>query len=150
PAAIYGDVTRLRQILVNLLSNAVKFTEQGEVVLSVAARRKDEEEIVDVQECNGLPIYEVHFAVKDTGIGISEEGRTRLFQPFSQMDPSTSRRYGGTGLGLATSKRLAELMGGTTWVESQPGVGSTFHFTILAQAAPAPARPYLETNPPHL
>jgi PAS domain S-box-containing protein len=149
PAAVYGDVTRLRQILVNLLSNAIKFTHQGEVVLSVAARRTHEEQ-VDAQEPERLPVYELHFAVRDTGIGISEEGKARLFRSFSQVDVSTTRRYGGTGLGLAISKRLAELMGGTMWVDSQPGVGSTFHVTIEAEAAPARLRPYLDTSQPHL
>jgi PAS domain S-box-containing protein len=150
PAAIYGDVTRLRQILVNLLSNAVKFTEKGEVVLSVVARRKEEEEVVHAQEGDEVPVYELHFAVRDTGIGISEEGKARLFRSFSQVDASTTRRYGGTGLGLAISKRLAELMGGTMWVDSQPGVGSTFHFTIQAESAPARLRPYLNAIQPHL
>ncbi len=150
PAAVYGDVTRLRQVLVNLLSNAVKFTRQGEVVLSVTARRRDEEDMVNAQEHDGMPVYEIHFAVRDTGIGISEEGKARLFRSFSQVDASTTRRYGGTGLGLAISKRLAELMGGTMEVESQPGVGSTFHFTIQAQAAPARIRPYLDTSQPYL
>lgn len=150
PAALFGDVTRLRQILVNLLSNAVKFTPQGEVVLSVEASHKDDEGLVPVLDRDGLPFYELHVAVRDTGIGISEEGQSRLFRSFSQVDASTTRRYGGTGLGLAISKRLAELMGGSMWVESQPGVGSIFHFTILAQAAPARARPYLETSQPHL
>ena len=149
PAAVYGDVTRLRQILVNLLSNAVKFTEQGEVVLSVEAGRTDE----DGRRNGHEPIpacSEVHFTVRDTGIGISEEEMARLFQSFRQVDTSTTRRYGGTGLGLAISKRLAELMGGTMWVESQPGIGSTFHFTILAQPALAIVRPHLETSQPHL
>jgi signal transduction histidine kinase/CheY-like chemotaxis protein len=122
PAAIQGDVTRLRQILLNLLSNAVKFTETGEVVLTVSA------------EPDAL-----HFAVRDTGIGLSAQGKSRLFQKFSQADSSTTRNFGGTGLGLAISKLLAELMGGKMWVESAgPGTGSTFHFTIRAQAAALP------------
>jgi signal transduction histidine kinase/CheY-like chemotaxis protein len=120
PAAISGDVTRLRQILLNLLSNAVKFTERGEVVVSI---RPDESEML-------------HIAVRDTGIGLSEQGLSRLFQSFSQADSSTTRKYGGTGLGLAISKRLAELMGGTMWAESSgPGQGSTFHVTLRAPSA---------------
>src|SRR5262252_1097790 len=102
PAAIVGDVTRLRQILLNLLSNAVKFTEAGEVVLSVTAKRPD-----------AGPMYEVTFSVRDTGIGIPQDRLGRLFESFSQVDASTARKYGGTGLGLAISKRLTELMGGT-------------------------------------
>ncbi len=152
PAAVYGDVTRLRQILVNLLSNAVKFTEQGEVVISMEAKRTEKAQNGQMhgQEGHEFTFYELHFAVRDTGIGISEEGQARLFRSFSQVDASTTRRYGGTGLGLAISKRLAELMGGSMWVESQPGAGSTFHFTLLAQAAPARWRPYLESSQPHL
>lgn len=150
PPAIYGDVTRLRQILVNLLSNAVKFTEKGEVVLSVAVKRKDEKGKLNGRRDDGLTVYELAFAIRDTGIGISEEGKARLFQSFSQVDASTTRRYGGTGLGLTISKRLAELMGGTMWVESEPGSGSTFHFTILAQEAPAPSHPYMDASQPHL
>ncbi len=150
PAAVYGDVTRLRQILVNLLSNAVKFTERGEVVLSVEARQQDGDGSGNHQQPGEASFYELHFAVRDTGIGISEEGKDRLFRSFSQVDASTTRRYGGTGLGLAISKRLAELMGGTMWVESQPGVGTTFRFTILAEAAPPGSRPYLDTSQPQL
>jgi PAS domain S-box-containing protein len=152
PAGVYGDVTRLRQVLVNLLSNAVKFTEQGEVVIAVAARRTEKAEDGRTHEQDGheSAFYELHFEVRDTGIGISEEGQARLFRSFSQVDTSTTRRYGGTGLGLAISKRLVELMGGAMWVDSQPGAGSTFHFTLLAQPAPARWRPYLETSQPYL
>ncbi len=127
PVAIRSDVTRLRQILLNLLANAVKFTERGEVVLIVAAAPVDGGEV------------ELHFAVRDTGIGLSREGMSRLFQSFSQADSSTTRKYGGTGLGLAISKQLAELMGGRMWAESEgPGQGSTFHFTVRAPTAELP------------
>ena len=126
PAAIRGDVTRLRQVLLNLLANAVKFTETGEGVLSVAVEG-------DEQTGEGRML---HFAVRDTGIGLAPEAIGRLFQKFSQADASTTRRYGGTGLGLAISKLLAELMGGRMWVESDgPGRGSRFHFTLPARAA---------------
>jgi signal transduction histidine kinase/DNA-binding response OmpR family regulator/HPt (histidine-containing phosphotransfer) domain-containing protein/PAS domain-containing protein len=145
PEAIVGDVTRLRQILVNLLSNAVKFTERGEVFLSVAGEAASGRSTGAAGDTHIL-----HFAVKDTGVGIPADRTDRLFQSFSQVDASTTRRYGGTGLGLAISKRLSELMGGAMWVESEPGKGSTFHFTILAQAAPAPARAYLEEIQPAL
>ena len=129
PAAINGDVTRLRQVLLNLLSNAVKFTERGEVVLTVSNEGDEQTEGGSF----------VHFAVRDTGIGLSEAGKAKLFQSFSQADSSTTRKYGGTGLGLAISKRLAELMGGTMWVESAgPGTGSTFRFTIRAPLAELP------------
>jgi signal transduction histidine kinase/CheY-like chemotaxis protein len=135
PAAIQGDVTRLRQILLNLFSNAVKFTEKGEVVLSVSA------------EGDGL----LHFKVRDSGIGLSEQGKSRMFQSFSQADSSTTRKYGGTGLGLAISKKLAELMGGTMWVESAgPSQGSSFHFTIaapVAQMSPGTRRLLLGPQP---
>ncbi|HVN36353.1 MAG TPA: GAF domain-containing protein, partial [Casimicrobiaceae bacterium] len=128
PAAVQGDVTRLRQILLNLLSNAVKFTDAGEVVLGVTAG----------PVVSGA--VELTFAVRDTGIGLSEDGMSRLFQSFSQADSSTTRKYGGTGLGLAISRRLAELMGGRMWAES-PGLGqgSTFSFTIQAPIAELPA-----------
>jgi CheY-like chemotaxis protein len=127
PVAVNGDVTRLRQILLNLLSNAVKFTESGEVVLGVSMRK------------GSTDSGNLHFSVRDTGIGLSTEGKSRLFQKFSQADSSTTRKYGGTGLGLAISKLLAELMGGTMWVESLgPGMGSTFHFTMRAPPAELP------------
>jgi PAS domain S-box-containing protein len=131
PVAIVGDATRLRQILVNLLTNAVKFTDEGEVVLWVDSQR------VAGDDGSGAETWELHFAVRDTGIGIPEEGIERLFHSFSQVDASTTRRYGGTGLGLAISKRLSEMMGGTMWAESEVGKGSVFHFTIKAQTAGA-------------
>jgi PAS domain S-box-containing protein len=130
PHTIEGDATRLRQILVNLLNNAVKFTDQGEVVLSV-----DGEELESGDGEVGTK-HTLHFAVRDSGIGIPEDRLSHLFESFSQVDASTTRRYGGTGLGLAISKRLSELMGGTIWVESRVGEGSTFHFTVDAVAAP--------------
>ena len=127
PVGISADLTRLRQILLNLLSNAVKFTDAGEVVLSVSAARSD----------SGKTLLD--FSVRDTGIGLTEQGMSRLFQSFSQADSSTTRKYGGTGLGLAISKRLAELMGGTMWATSDgAGKGSTFHFTIEAKPAVLP------------
>jgi PAS domain S-box-containing protein len=157
PLAIVGDVTRLRQILVNLLSNAVKFTDQGEVVVTVT---RDAE---PVPASPHLPTaVPLHFAVRDTGIGIPPERQDRLFQSFSQVDASTTRRFGGTGLGLAISRRLTELMGGTMWVESpavsptqaepsKGGPGSTFHFTIQAEVAqPLKTRPYLRGAQPWL
>ncbi len=125
PEGLSGDVTRLRQVLVNLLGNAVKFTEAGEVVLTAEPGREPDQ---------------LHVAVRDTGIGIPADRVHRLFEEFSQLDSSTTRKYGGTGLGLAVSKRLAELMGGTMWVDSVAGEGSTFHFTITAEAAAVPSR----------
>ncbi len=127
PHTIVGDPSRLRQILTNLVGNAVKFTRQGEVVIEVNGQCKND------HHC-------LHFTVRDTGIGMSEEGMALLFQSFSQVDTSTTRRYGGTGLGLAISRRLSAMMGGKMWVESEPGVGSTFHFTIQAEAAPTAYR----------
>jgi CheY-like chemotaxis protein len=132
PVALVGDATRLGQVLVNLLTNAVKFTDEGEVVLSVESER------VAAGDGSGAETYELHFAVRDTGIGVPKERIDRLFQSFSQVDASTTRRYGGTGLGLAISKRLSEMMGGTMWVESEAGKGSIFHFTVKAEAAASP------------
>jgi PAS domain S-box-containing protein len=145
PRGIRGDVTRLRQILLNLLTNAVKFTETGEVVLTVGSQ--------PLTRANRKTArHELHFAVRDTGIGIDAERQGRLFQSFSQADTSTARRYGGTGLGLAISRRLTELMGGRMWLESQPGQGSTFQFTIQAAEAELPerTRPALTESQPEL
>ena len=114
---VIGDPTRLRQVVVNLLGNAIKFTSEGEVVLGVRAGESHE----------GLCEYQ--FSVSDTGIGISPERRSEIFEAFSQADRSTAREFGGTGLGLAICSRLVDMMGGRIWVESEPGVGSTFHFT---------------------
>ncbi len=151
PETIVGDVTRLRQILVNLLSNAIKFTEQGEVVLSVSSRVIEEP---PPEPAPAMPVpsprYELHFIVRDTGIGIAQERINYLFQPFSQVDASTTRRYGGTGLGLAISKRLSELMDGTMWMESEVGRGTTVHFTIRAPSAPSPVHAYLHEVQPQL
>jgi signal transduction histidine kinase/ActR/RegA family two-component response regulator len=118
PSIVRGDIVRLRQILLNLLSNAIKFTAAGTVELTA--------ELLSL----GNGRCELRFAVRDEGIGMSEEQQARLFQPFSQAEASTTRKFGGTGLGLAISKRLTELMGGRIGVESRPGEGSTFWFTI--------------------
>ncbi|HWQ20332.1 MAG TPA: PAS domain S-box protein [Methanotrichaceae archaeon] len=123
PECLVGDVTHLRQVLSYLLSNAVKFTNRGEVLVSVSDLELD---------CGQ---HELHFAVKDTGIGISKSSLCRLFRPFGQMDSSLSSGYGGLGLGLAISKGIIEAMGGTIWAESILGKGSTFHFTILAKSS---------------
>jgi PAS domain S-box-containing protein len=133
PHTIVGDVTRLRQILVNLVSNAVKFTQAGEVVVSVTAHKLTQTNNTDSASSTK---YEICFAVQDTGIGIPQNQMARLFEYFSQVDSSTSRRYGGTGLGLVISKRLSEMMGGRIWVKSQVGQGSTFYFTIIAESVP--------------
>jgi len=125
PARLRQDVARLRQILANLIGNAVKFTQAGEITITVSAQPAEQ---------GG---YQLHFAVKDTGIGIPADRITHLFQSFSQVDATITRRFGGTGLGLAISKRLAEAMGGTMWVESTLDQGATFYFTIQAQAAEA-------------
>jgi len=142
PAALRGDITRVRQVLINLLSNAVKFTEEGEVVVSVTSSAQD-----DTAPASEHPLHKVAFAVRDTGIGISEAQQERLFESFRQVDASTTRKYGGTGLGLTISKRLAEMMGGSVWLESEEGVGSTFTFSIQAEALKTERRAYLRGGP---
>ncbi|MDP8904831.1 MAG: GAF domain-containing protein [Chloroflexota bacterium] len=142
PAAVVGDVGRVRQVLLNLVNNALKFTERGEVVLGVSGTRVNGqtgvgsgEHVAGFDEATAT--WQIHFSVRDTGLGITADQMSRLFQSFSQADASMARRFGGTGLGLAISRRLAELMGGRVWAESEgvPGKGSTFHFTLLAREA---------------
>jgi signal transduction histidine kinase/CheY-like chemotaxis protein len=123
PTRVSGDLIRLRQVLLNLLSNAIKFTAKGEIAVRVELRAASSDG------------YELFFSVKDQGIGISDEQQSRLFQPFSQAEASTARMFGGTGLGLAISKRLVGLMGGSIGVESRPGEGSLFWFTIRVGAS---------------
>ncbi len=117
PTALIGDPLRLGQILINLSNNAVKFTDVGEIVVSTELVKKDKAQVT------------LKFSVQDTGVGMTSEQAAKLFQPFMQADSSTTRKYGGTGLGLTISKRLAEMMGGEIWVESEQGQGSTFSFT---------------------
>jgi signal transduction histidine kinase/CheY-like chemotaxis protein len=129
PDALVGDPSRLRQVVVNLVGNAIKFTERGEVVVSVDL------------DSDGPDDIGLHVAVSDTGIGIPPEKLATVFAPFEQADGSTTRRYGGTGLGLTISTRLVELMGGRIWVESEAGRGSTFHFVArLGRSHDAPPR----------
>lgn len=138
PEVVKGDSARLRQVIVNLLGNAIKFTSQGEVAVRVS---------VDTHE---LRDYLLRFTVADTGIGIASEKCDSIFAPFTQADTSTTRKYGGTGLGLTISARLVTMMGGAIWVESEVGQGSQFHFTVHLEVADAqeikvgiPARPEL-------
>ncbi len=145
PITLAADATRVRQVLMHLLNNAVKFTPAGEVEVRVEVdslgRRQDPQgEVAGAARTFeggaslAQAIVRLHFSVRDTGIGIPASRRDRLFRPFSQVDSSSTRKYGGTGLGLAISRRLVELMGGHIWVDSRPGEGSTFHFTIDAEA----------------
>ncbi|HEX4649448.1 MAG TPA: response regulator, partial [Steroidobacteraceae bacterium] len=130
PDALLGDPLRLRQILLNLVGNAIKFTREGGVLVRVKPQASSKEEL----SC--------YFSVRDTGVGIPPEKQAVIFAPFQQGDASTTRHYGGTGLGLTISARLVELMRGRIWLESTPGAGSTFHFTVrfgLAARAPAAA-----------
>lgn len=132
PPSIKGDVTRLRQILTNLVSNAVKFTEAGEVFIAAETEAAEDDN------------YTIRFSIKDTGIGIPEDKMDRLFKSFSQVDSSTTRTHGGTGLGLVISKRLAEMMGGKMWVNSEVNKGTTFYFTINVTAAPSISKVYVK------
>jgi two-component system sensor histidine kinase/response regulator len=132
PMALVGDPLRLGQILINLCNNAVKFTDTGEVVVSTRMVERGEEGIT------------LRFSVRDTGVGLTEEQKGKLFQAFSQADMSTTRKYGGTGLGLTISRRLVNMMGGEIWVESEPGKGSEFIFTAAFGLARKVARRRLE------
>ncbi|HMF99899.1 MAG TPA: response regulator, partial [Gemmatimonadaceae bacterium] len=123
PEQLLGDPLRLGQILTNFVNNAIKFTERGEIRLNI-----------DLLERSGEKV-QLKFSVRDTGIGMTPEQAAKLFQPFSQADMSTTRKHGGTGLGLSISRKLAELMGGLIWLESEPGVGSTFNFTIWLEVS---------------
>lgn len=156
PTYIMGDSTRLHQILVNLIGNAVKFTEKGEITVTVHSRKLEQQAEPDIPGGGSQPKnretqwYELKFSISDTGIGIPADLLHRLFQPFTQVDSSTTRKYGGTGLGLTISKRLTEMMGGKIEVESEKGKGSTFHFTIQAQACAGTKPVYLATHQPTL
>jgi PAS domain S-box-containing protein len=123
PASVVGDPVRLKQVVINLIGNAIKFTDQGEVVLSIREESRSEDSI------------RVHFSVRDTGIGIPADKHAAIFEAFHQADGSTTRRFGGTGLGLTISSTLVALMDGRIWVESEPGVGSAFHFTAAFKRA---------------
>ena len=134
PNQIIGDNLRLRQILLNLVGNAIKFTQQGEIFVSVHLLNRMDDQL------------ELKFEIRDTGIGIEEDKLNRLFKAFSQVDASITRRYGGTGLGLAITEKLIALMKGRIWVESTPGKGSTFFFTIQAQRSEKPVKTYIHYN----
>ena len=135
PKVVLGDALRLQQVLINLAGNAIKFTAQGEVRVQIK---------VLAQNAGGTTL---RFAVADSGIGIAPENQHHIFDGFSQAEASTTRRFGGTGLGLSICTRLVQLMGGDLAVDSQPGVGSTFHFTVTLGAAPAPPRAVTNTAP---
>jgi PAS domain S-box-containing protein len=132
PMALVGDPLRIGQVLINLCNNAVKFTEEGEIVVSTAVKERDEHSVT------------LRFSVRDTGIGLTDAQKGKLFQAFSQADSSTTRRYGGTGLGLTISRRLVEMLGGEIWVESEPGKGSEFFFTATFGLARKVARRRME------
>ena len=129
PATLHGDPARLRQVVVNLVANAVKFTEIGEVVVRIA-----------LKERQGMQV-KLHFSVSDTGIGIPLEKQAKIFEAFTQADTSTTRRYGGTGLGLTIASQIVGLMGGRIWLESEPGRGSVFHFEVPFESRHAAATP---------
>ena len=130
PNHLIGDVSRLRQIIINLLGNAIKFTEEGEIVLEIGVK--------DKKANNDKRKAELIFAVKDTGIGIDKDKQERIFASFTQADSSSTRKFGGTGLGLTISQKLVDLMDGQIWVESEPGKGSIFYFTACFESLDYP------------
>jgi signal transduction histidine kinase/CheY-like chemotaxis protein len=138
PGMINADPVRVRQVLANLVSNGLKFTQRGEIVVSVSS------------SSNADGTFDLKFAVRDTGIGIPEEKRDRLFKAFNQADSSTYKMHGGTGLGLVTSRQLAELMGGKLWFESEPNRGSTFFFTLPLHAVMNAVPPAWTLDQPQL
>ncbi|WP_416763522.1 response regulator [Roseateles sp. So40a] len=144
PTALVGDPLRLGQVLVNLGNNAAKFTERGEIIVGIESMTLGAKEAGASLDAVCTPEVELHFWVRDTGIGMTPEQQARLFQSFSQADSSTTRKYGGSGLGLAICKQLVEMMGGRIWLESAPGVGSTFHFSarfaLQPEGSDLPAR----------
>jgi signal transduction histidine kinase/ActR/RegA family two-component response regulator len=136
PDAVQGDALRLRQILLNLIGNSIKFTEKGLVSLEVTSETTADRGLV------------AHFRIRDTGIGIPEEKQRLIFEPFRQVDGSTTRKYGGTGLGLTICARLVEMMGGQIWVESSSGFGSIFHFTVRLELADIIDEPAVQSSSP--
>ena len=141
PELVVGDALRIRQVLVNLAGNAVKFTERGEVVVSVRLDRRA------ARDTSGkAALFVLLFTVRDTGIGVPPPKQKQIFQPFSQADGSTTRKYGGTGLGLTISKRIVELMGGNIWLESKPGLGSAFYFTVPVERSSGKPRQDVALN----
>lgn len=124
PDAVVGDPGRLRQVLVNLVGNSIKFTQEGEVAISVETESETDEHV------------SLHFTVRDTGIGIPLEKQRKIFEAFEQADGSTTRKYGGTGLGLTITRQLVNMMGGSVWLESEPDKGSQFHFTVVLELRP--------------
>jgi PAS domain S-box-containing protein len=150
PTGLLGDELRLRQVLTNLVGNAVKFTESGEVVVTVAIQGPGGPAASSHELRAPGQQVELHVRVDDTGIGIPEDRADRLFQSFSQVDTSTTRRYGGTGLGLKISKRLVELMGGSLGLKSTSGHGTSFCFSLPVVTAAVPAPPFASSRQPHL
>lgn len=143
PENIFGDVTRLRQIIVNLLNNAVKFTEQGDVFLSVVK--------IDKPNNKNSEDIELEFSIRDTGIGIKNTEAEKIFKEFSQVDSSLTRKFGGAGLGLAICKKLVDMMGGNIWFESKEGLGTTFYFTIKVKKSElTEVKEYLQSDIPNL
>jgi signal transduction histidine kinase/DNA-binding response OmpR family regulator len=145
PPVFLGDPMRLRQILTNLLGNAIKFTDDGEVVLEVAEHTAHSTGLTPLRPPDA-PSPILHFTVRDTGIGIAPEMQTKIFESFTQIDGSTTRKYGGTGLGLTITKQLTHLMGGNMGVDSIPGQGSTFWFTVCLRKPPPGVRPAPEQH----